>query len=948
MLKLIDITKEYKVDEESVLALHGIDLEFRRNEFVSILGPSGCGKTTLLNIIGGLDRYTSGDIQVDGVSTKEYDDVDWDTYRNRRIGFVFQSYNLIPHMNILRNVAMSLTLAGIGSDERKRRAYEALRKVGLENQARKKPNQLSGGQMQRVAIARALVNNPDIILADEPTGALDSESGIQVMDLLKEVAEDRLVIMVTHNPTLANEYSTRIVYLKDGELEGDTMPYDSAAEQAEAKANANKTEATSRITGANGEQGVVYDENALNQPSDTSDDGNKAEGGKAYKAAKAPKREHKKSRFEAYRQKVREHDKSSMKIKTAVSLSFNNLLSKKGRTFLTSVAGSIGIIGIIIVLALSTGVTKYVERIGENALSQYPIQINETALDLKSVMNALAGYSTARPEFPNTNNIYAEEIIGNIVQHADELSGQNDLIALKKYLDEHLTHDLGQIKYDYGTTLNIFSNYMTKDENGNYTEYMKISPFTDVLDSFMGDLQDNPIIGPMLSELTQYATMLDSWDEMTTNTELLNQQYDIVAGDWPKQDDPATEEIEGAEEIIVVLDEKNQIPDFAFLMLGLVDPSKAISNVISGKKPILEEPFDANKLIGLDYKVLTNADYLREIEGDPGMYEAKSKKTSDREFVETADSNINIKIVGVVRPKKGAGVTSLNSTIAYTQGLTKLAIRKAQQHPAVLAQKEAYEEGSQASKTYASRITYEYSYYPSAPDKTTQITKGGNAYMDGAQNADGKSFNYWTELRRSLGDADLDHPQSIYIYSKDFASKDKIESILADYPKIMKEQTGRDYKSVKYTDFLSLIMGYVGTLTTTVTGVLVGFSAISLLVSTIMIAIIIYTSVLERRKEIGVLRSLGARKKDISRVFLAESSMLGAYSGVIGLVVSGILMGVCNAILFSIFGIENLVLITWWQCLLMFSISVLLSMLAGFIPSRIAAKKDPAIALRSE
>ncbi|MEG1663372.1 MAG: ABC transporter ATP-binding protein, partial [Clostridia bacterium] len=395
MLKLVDITKEYKVDEESILALHGVDIEFRKCEFVSILGPSGCGKTTLLNIIGGLDRYTSGDIQVEGISTKQYDDVDWDTYRNRKIGFVFQSYNLIPHLTIIKNVSMSLTLAGVNKDEAKSRALEALRKVGLDSQARKKPNQLSGGQMQRVAIARALVNNPEIILADEPTGALDSESGIQIMDLLKEVAEDRLVIMVTHNPLLAEDYSTRIVYLKDGEVVNDTMPYDCSIEK----------KAAVEQTTAEAVSSVSVDAVA--------DDASAKEKDKKPCCCCSTKPQ-KQSRFQIMQLKRRAQDRSSMKVKTAISLSFTNLLSKKGRTLLTCIAGSIGIIGILLVMSLSAGIDGYVTKLEENALSQYPIQISEKNVDLTSVMQVLTPSDSGRQDYPGGETIYTQGILANI------------------------------------------------------------------------------------------------------------------------------------------------------------------------------------------------------------------------------------------------------------------------------------------------------------------------------------------------------------------------------------------------------------------------------------------------------------------------------------------------------------------------------------------------------
>ena len=452
MLKLIDITKEYKVEEESVLALHDVSIEFRKNEFVSILGPSGCGKTTLLNIIGGLDRYTSGDIQIDNVSTKEYDDVDWDTYRNRRIGFVFQSYNLIPHMNILKNVAMSLTLAGVESEERKARALEALRKVGLEAQAKKKPNQLSGGQMQRVAIARALVNNPEIILADEPTGALDSESGIQVMDLLKEVARDRLVIMVTHNPSLAEEYSTRIVYLKDGQVVGDTMPYNSEDEE---------NEILDEVVDDSVEERIIEIEKS-------GDDVQMSE-------VRVEEAKPKKKSFKEKFLKWKKADRAGMKLGTAINLSWNNLLAKKGRTLLTSIAGSIGIIGIVLVLSLSNGASAYVRGLEESALSTYPITVNKSSMDVMSLMQDLMGFGgSSKSNEPVADDVFKGELVlGNLIPKI--IKGKpNDLHSLKKKIENEFDHNLATVKYNYGTTFNVYVDD-PKDENN----YMKTTPYSE-------------------------------------------------------------------------------------------------------------------------------------------------------------------------------------------------------------------------------------------------------------------------------------------------------------------------------------------------------------------------------------------------------------------------------------------------------------------------------------
>ena len=494
MLKLIDITKEYKVEEESVLALNKVSIEFRKNEFVSILGPSGCGKTTLLNIVGGLDRYTSGDIQIDGVSTKEYDDVDWDTYRNRRIGFVFQSYNLIPHMNILKNVAMSLTLAGVEREERRRRAMEALEKVGLASQAKKKPNQLSGGQMQRVAIARALVNNPEIILADEPTGALDSESGIQVMDLLKEVARDRLVVMVTHNPSLAEEYSTRIVYLKDGEVVGDSMPYDSAATEEIEDGAKNVVEIEEvEITDENGEttETVVTEEIAPQNEE------------------KQEKKSFKKSLKERFL-KWKKADRAAMKLSTAISLSWNNLLAKKGRTLLTSIAGSIGIIGIVLVLSLSSGASNYVKGLEESALSTYPLTISSGSADINAILGIVSeedADSANRPTNPKSDEIYTKRFLGNLVDHIDDLIRKNNLEPFKKYVDENFDDSLAAVKYNYGVGFNAFIQDPKNDDR-----YMKVNPYTEVMASVLEDLPDS--IKEMLNSDTDgggYLSMIQNF-----------------------------------------------------------------------------------------------------------------------------------------------------------------------------------------------------------------------------------------------------------------------------------------------------------------------------------------------------------------------------------------------------------------------------------------------------
>lgn len=944
MLKLIDITKEYVIekDEEKVLALNNVSIEFRKNEFVSILGPSGCGKTTLLNIIGGLDRYTSGDIQIDGVSTKDFDDVDWDTYRNRRIGFVFQSYNLIPHMNILKNVAMSLTLAGVEKEERKRRALEALDKVGLASQASKKPNQLSGGQMQRVAIARALVNNPEIILADEPTGALDSESGIQVMDLLKEVAEDRLVVMVTHNPSLAEEYSTRIVYLKDGEVVGDSMPYDSKdeLEELECRLGENVVEEVVEEVERDDVAGELSEKEVVEI---------------VEKKTEEPK---KKKTFRERFLKYKKADKCAMKLSTAISLSWNNLLAKKGRTLLTSIAGSIGIIGIILVLSLSNGAAGYVRGLEESALSTYPLTIGKTNTDPSAILSMLMNNDEERPSNPDTDEIYTAKMLGKVVSQLSTLLAENDLVQLKKYIDENFDDSLATVKYNYGVSFNAFkedphneklvSDYMQKNPDATLEEakaaaerYMKVSPYTDtmnsVLDMLPDSIKDMDIGGSSLNDMlkkftTSGGSMMNSWAEMSSNQKLLESQYELVGNDsrWPTS----------ATEVVVVVDKSNQLLDYQLFMLGLQSQDDVIKAIMDSHWA--EYKTSVEELLSLEYKVLADADYLEEdaeekwvdTDGDgiaDKTWTGHNHAEQNKKWIDSRDP-VNIKVVGVIRPKEGVSVTSINGVVGYMPALTQLLIERASKNEAVVKMNELKAAADEESDDYyKSPINFDYS-----------TTNGSQVkVLAGDRISFSTDSNTNLAIMRKLGVANLEEPTSIEFYCSSFEAKEKIVAFIDQYNK----ETG---SKVSYGDSLSTIMSFVNTMVNTITGVLVAFAAISLIVSTIMIAIIIYTSVLERRKEIGVLRSIGARKKDISRVFLAESAILGGYSGLIGVIISVGFSFAISAILKTIFKISGLMHISWWQCLLMFAISILLSMLAGFIPSRIAAKKDPAIALRSE
>lgn len=949
MLKLLDITKEYVVEKESTFALRGVSIEFRQNEFVSILGPSGCGKTTLLNIIGGLDRYTSGDIQIDGVSTKQYDDVDWDTYRNRKIGFVFQSYNLIPHMNIVKNVAMGLTLAGVEREERKERAMEALKKVGLEDQARKKPNQLSGGQMQRVAIARALVNNPDIILADEPTGALDSESGIQVMDLLKEVAEDRLVIMVTHNPMLAEEYSTRIVYLKDGQVDGDTMPYNSKDDDNDDKENFDigsdgiSSDSETGVSDGTIKGVAAVVDTSISQPSE-----------ERCKLKKST------SKLKEKLRKIRQLDKTAMKLSTAISLSWNNLFSKKGRTFLTSIAGSIGIIGIILVLSLSTGAKMYVNNLEESALSTYPLTVNKSTMDVMSMLDIFMSEGNASGGKVDDNVITTTEVLGKVFENIDSMTSENDLHAFKSYVDKNFKSSLASVKYNYGTSFNAYAwNPNNEGKDPSEQEYMKISPYSEmifsVFDAMMGDSEMSGILGGLgaidifgqkmtITQLIEYMAgrIPTPWAEMSDNQDLLNNQYELLGKEsrWPQK----------ANEVVVVVREDNSFIDYQLFMLGLKSTDDVKAALRPGGSFASNSTFNLDEILGKEYKILTNADYLEKNVQEDGtwneerdgwtMHPRKDLSASfvDKNAMKFVDDaghvSDTVKVVGVVRPKPGVVASSISGVIGYTSELTKAMFSHAANHDAVKAMTYAYETAYNEGGGFYKSVV---SFY--TPDGAPIIERGQDIEILDQDEINGNDQH--SSIMRELGVIDADYPMSIEFYCSSFEAKEEIVKFIEQYEKDTNT-------TIKYTDSLSTMMSFVNTMANTITGVLVAFAAISLVVSTIMIAIIIYTSVLERRKEIGVLRSIGARKKDISRVFIAESAILGGYSGVIGIIVSAIVSVIGSAILSTVFHIEGLMTIKWWHCLMMLLISVLLSMFAGFIPARIASKKDPAIALRSE
>ena len=860
MVELKGIKRSYAVGKENVInVLKGIDLKFRESEFVSILGPSGCGKTTLLNVVGGLDSKAEGEIIIDGLSSKDFSDSDWDNYRNKRIGFVFQSYNLIPHISVVANVEMPLILAGVNKNECYERAVELLERVGLKDQINKKPMQLSGGQMQRVAIARALVADPDIILADEPTGALDNESSVQVMETLASVAKDRLVIMVTHNNQLAQDYSTRIIDLSDGRVTGDSNPYEEESVVEE----------------------VVEEEIS--------------------EAEQKKKEALRKKLARMLALKRKKERKSHLKFGTAFGLSARNLISKKVRTALTSFAGSIGIIGIILVLAFSSGVSGYIKSIEEGALSIYPLTIEQTSVSITSALGMLMSGDEGREKNPDSDTIYTNGVLNNVVKNIFDIINPNDLQKFKAHVDENFDDSLGYVQYSYGPKINVY----VKDPNGtadNY-EYMKVEPFIDVMEDTMAGI---PIIGgnsSMIEMVKNYGDMLSAWGELINSRDLITSQYEIVGqGEWPRQEvyvDPVTGD--RIADIVIVTDETNSIDDYTLLLLGLKskdDVAKAFTT-----NEFTNATYKVSDLIGKEYLILGGYDYYDKVvdeETQEVSWKRESSRSYDKDFLESHYS-VKARVSAVIRPKKGASGASIGGIIGYDSSLTKYLIEKAETNEAVIAQQE------------------------SAKDIV-----------------DGSKITNKKERMIEMGLADLTNPTAISIYANSFEDKEKIVQFIEDY----NEANPKD--KIKYADMLSMMMSFANTLTDVITKVLIGFSAISLIVSSIMIAVIIYTSVLERRKEVGTLRSVGARKKDITTIFMAESGILGALGGLIGVFVGWLITIPVNFVLETLVGIPNLANVEWYYAVAMVVISIVLSIAAGVFPALIGAKQDPAVALRTE
>ena len=873
MLELKNIVKEYPTGNTTLKALKGVSIAFRKSEFVAILGQSGCGKTTLLNIIGGLDKYTDGDLIINGISTKEYKDANWDAYRNHSIGFVFQSYNLIPHQNVLSNVELALTLSGVSKTERRNRAIEALTKVGLADQLYKKPNQMSGGQMQRVAIVRALVNNPDILLADEPTGALDSETSIQIMNILKEIAKEKLVIMVTHNPEIADTYANRIVRLLDGTIIGDSNPY---------TPNYKKEE-----------------------------------------LVKEPK-------------KIAKN--KSMSFFTALALSFNNLMTKKGRTILTAFAGSIGIIGIALILSVSQGVTNYINTVEESTMASYPITIEKTTNDTTSMMQSFLEHeATPAPDGMIGSNNFMIKLIESLQNSQKE----NNISKFKSYLESEdcqIDENASDIVYNYSTTLNTY--YKVENADGTFKYQKTYSNPTELITGIMSSGMITPTYGNN--------SLNTVFQQMIGNDDLIKSQYDIVYGDYPKANN----------EVLILVDENNRISDYTLYALGIKDVQEVIDYIKANDlhlkdpannpkpKELEESTFTYEELCSRSYKVLLNSD-LYKIEDNLIKYR------SNDELNEILNSTSKeIKVVGIVKPSESSQSSISVGGILYKKQLMLgyiddvnnsdvVTLQTANQTTNLIWNRDfnnPYTELdylsvlTQLSTNQQLMMAFYNGQYDQKDPKS--VASFANTYMLGT----------YESTLKDLGCIDLDSPNSINIYPKDFDAKELITDEIAAY----NNKQGEDDRIV-YSDLVGVLLSSVTIIVNAISYVLIAFVSISLVVSSIMIGIITYISVLERTKEIGILRAIGASKKDVSRVFNAETVTVGFIAGAFGIGITLILLIPINLILHSATGINYLsAFLPPVAAVILVGISIFLTFIAGLIPSGFAARKDPVVALRSE
>ena len=926
MLQIQKIYKKYVTGDLEQTALNGVSLNLRDNEFVAILGPSGSGKTTLLNVIGGLDRYDSGDLIINGISTKKYKDRDWDSYRNHTIGFVFQSYNLIPHQTVLSNVELALTISGISKSERRKRAIEALEKVGLGKQLHKKPNQMSGGQMQRVAIARALVNDPEILLADEPTGALDSETSIQVMDLLKEVAKDRLVVMVTHNPELAEQYANRIVRVKDGNIVDDSNPYEVDTKNMAPPKHANM-------------------------------------------------------------------GKASMSLLTSLSLSFNNLKTKKGRTILTSFAGSIGIIGIALILSLSNGVNTYIDNIQKETMTSYPISIEAETIDLSSIMSS--GGPAAGQITHSNHDLDAIYSNGSSLEMASTMTSsftENNLTAFKKYLDNpdsEINKYVGEngIIYSYDTKFGVY----TKDPDGTFvnTDGSTLTDKNSSISTMMGMSNMSPMsnmsgLPGMTSSSSNFSELLSGKDGESVS-EAVKESYDLLYGSWPTDYD----------EVILALDANNEISSTTLYQLGILPSSEykeLIKKIENGEEIKLEsKSWNYEDICNKEFYMIPECDTY--IANGNGTF--KSIKEDTAEMEKLMNNAIKLKITGVVRPQEDAKNASISTALGYTRALTNYIIQYTDDSEVVKAQKEnptinvlngmefspaSDEEKIADTKKYLRSLgvsdkaslfkTLMYSMQstsngmldmnnpsmqPGTPDISTMSEEQLAAMLDEYLKSPDNdtllkiydayiSTGSYDDNMTTFGVVSLDAPSSINIYTDSFENKESISDCIEDY-----NSTASEEDQISYTDYIGILLSSVTTIINVISYVLIAFVAVSLIVSSIMIGIITFISVMERTKEIGILRAIGASKHNISQVFNAETFIIGLCSGVLGVGISLLLLIPINSIIHSLLGMDTVnASLPIPSAIILIILSLILTIIGGFIPSKKAAKKDPVTALRTE
>ena len=926
MLQIQKIYKKYVTGDLEQTALNGVSLNLRDNEFVAILGPSGSGKTTLLNVIGGLDRYDSGDLIINGISTKKYKDRDWDSYRNHTIGFVFQSYNLIPHQTVLSNVELALTISGISKSERRKRAIEALEKVGLGKQLHKKPNQMSGGQMQRVAIARALVNDPEILLADEPTGALDSETSIQVMDLLKEVAKDRLVVMVTHNPELAEQYANRIVRVKDGNIVDDSNPYEVDTKNMAPPKHANM-------------------------------------------------------------------GKASMSLLTSLSLSFNNLKTKKGRTILTSFAGSIGIIGIALILSLSNGVNTYIDNIQKETMTSYPISIEAETIDLSSIMSS--GGPAAGQITHSNHDLDAIYSNGSSLEMASTMTSsftENNLTAFKKYLDNpdsEINKYVGEngIIYSYDTKFGVY----TKDPDGTFvnTDGSTLTDKNSSISTMMGMSNMSPMsnmsgLPGMTSSSSNFSELLSGKDGESVS-EAVKESYDLLYGSWPTDYD----------EVILALDANNEISSTTLYQLGILPSSEykeLIKKIENGEEIKLEsKSWNYEDICNKEFYMIPECDTY--IANGNGTF--KSIKEDTAEMEKLMNNAIKLKITGVVRPQEDAKNASISTALGYTRALTNYIIQYTDDSEVVKAQKEnptinvlngmefspaSDEEKIADTKKYLRSLgvsdkaslfkTLMYSMQSTSngmldmnnpsmqagtPDISTMSEEQLAAMLDEYLKSPDNdtllkiydayiSTGSYDDNMTTFGVVSLDAPSSINIYTDSFENKESISDCIEDY-----NSTASEEDQISYTDYIGILLSSVTTIINVISYVLIAFVAVSLIVSSIMIGIITFISVMERTKEIGILRAIGASKHNISQVFNAETFIIGLCSGVLGVGISLLLLIPINSIIHSLLGMDTVnASLPIPSAIILIILSLILTIIGGFIPSKKAAKKDPVTALRTE